>query len=506
MRAARQAHDILVRLEKAVHAGNITEVVPEDLELESHNTLWSETDETELTLLKLMPSVPATSVTHEFNQITSFGNKRGSGFFGERSLPPETNFQAERVEVAIKLMGEIGPTFLLAAMEKTVKALGTSGAQNIERSALRLNVLWKKNRNLYKSDTTLTRGGDDSVRFKGLEQQIREGTDGTTGTSPYGSHIIDMAGDPLTIDTIRDRIGKGITLFGAFRCLLMDPLSRSDLEASMDAAQRLPLPIQASPHAIGQQIAGIRTQGGITYFETDNTLSSIYYQGQYSTDTADGYPTGKPTVVASAGADGSSGFDSKWTADYAGDHYWVVTEVVDELEGLGTRAPATLGSYTTVAASQEVTLTLTPSSSEVDSFKVYRGSEAQGDDALTDAWFIFEVASSDDGSAVTAYDDNLEIPNTTRAFGLNIISGSEEAMHQAVPDRYYRAALGRASYLEGNDRPRNTVALAHLGPTMGVMALASILAEVDRPLVYSACCPEVRNPFQQVVFKNIGRA
>lgn len=498
------ANQILERLEKAVHTGNITEVVPEDLEIEAHNTLWDESKPTELTLLKLLPSTPARQIEHKFTKIVSYGDDTGTGFFSERSLPPETNFRAERVTVNIKLMGEIGPTFLLAALERTQKALNTSGAQNIERVALRKNVLRKKNRNLYFSDTTVTNSG---LRWKGLLQQIREGTDGTTGSaSPFGSHVIDMEGEPLTVDTIREKAARSIQLFAMFTTLIMDPMARNDLESSMDAAHRLNLPIAAAPLMIGQNIGGIQTQGGSVYFETDNTLSAIYSKPKYRAPTSgSGAPATRPTVTVTAQTDNSTGdtVDSKWDASSAGNIFWVFTEVVEEMEGPGTRVPAS--SYTAVAAGQEVKFSVTPGNPLADSIKVYRGSDAEGTGVVTDAWFIFEVANSGDGAAFTVYDNNLYRPNTTTAFGLNIASRSEQALHDGKLGSYASARAKSSEFLRDNDTSQNTVAVAELGPSMGIMALASVLAHVDRPLVYCAAAPEVRNPYQQVAFINVGR-
>lgn len=500
---------VLEELAMAVHSGNITAIVPEDLELEAHSTLWSETDSTELTLLKLVPSVPATSITHEYTRINSFGYDKNSGFFDERSLPPETNFGSARIEVPIKLMGEVGPTFLLAALEKTQKALGTQGAQNIERTALRLNVLRKKNRNLFFSDTRVTREGTSSQRFKGILQLIQEGTDGTSGTSPFGDHVIDMEGAPLTVDTVRDKIAKGIQLFGRMTCLIMDPFARSDFEASLDAAHRLGIPNQLAPYMIGQSIGGIQTQGGVTFFETDNVLSAQHSRWQYTATLVDGAPSGTPTVSVAAGAPGA-GETSVWDAATVGDIYWVVTEVVSEKEGLGTRFPTALASYTAVTAGQKATLTITPSSPQVESCRIYRGRSEDGDDALVDAYFIYEVATAASGAQFTSADLNQWRPNTTCAFGLRIVSASERALHTPRNDgtlnMYEHARANSDQYFGMPDVKQNTVAVANLGPTMGILALASLLPEVDRPLVYSACAPEVRNPFQNFVFKNIGRA
>lgn len=477
--------------------------VPEDLELEAHNQLWTASKPTELTLLKLCPSVPANQVKHEYTRVTSYGSRRSSGFFGETSLPQNTSIQTERVVNNIRLMGEIGSTFLLAELEKTQRVMGTTGASNIERRALRENTLWKKNRNLYRARTDTVRQGVSGVRFKGLEQLIEEGTDGTEGTSPFGSHVIDMEGAPLTAETVRDKASKAIKLFGFTTCFIMSPDSRANFEASLDSAQRLPLPIAMKPHMIGQQVGGLMTQGGIVNFYTDNVLSSMHYNGQYIDEAEEGGPSTTPTVVASAGVVGG-GRTSKWDSDSAGDVYWVVTETRDELEGLGTRYPAGASSYTTVAVGEEVTLTLTAGSPQADSFKVYRGLDT--DDSIEDAWFIFEVANTAGGGAVTAYDNNLERPDTDRAFALNIASESQRMMGSGLQDAYHRAVEKSATFLRQPDDPvKNTIAVAELGPSMGILALASILAEIDRPLMYSANAPECRNPFQNFVFKNIGR-
>jgi hypothetical protein len=304
------------------------------------------------------------------------------------------------------------------------------------------------------------------------------------------------------VDTLREKAAQTIVLFGQLTCLLMDPFARSDFEASLDSAQRLPFPISTSAYVVGQQIAGLQTQGGVVWFHTDNTLSAMHSAPQYDTDLVEGAPATTPTVSVSAGALGGSR-TSKWYAADAGNVYYVVTEMVNEREGLGTRAPSG-ATYEAVAAGEEVTLTLTPGNPLADSFKVYRGTD--DDDAITEAWFIFEVANDGAGSAVTAYDGNLYRPNTTHAFGLNIKSDSQRALSSGLVNAYETAREKSEQFLNQPDRPGNTVATAELGPSMGIMALASILAEVDRPLMYSACSPEVRNPLQNVYFYNIGRA
>jgi len=316
------------------------------------------------------------------------------------------------------------------------------------------------------------------------------------------------------MDTIRQKAARSITLFGMFNCLLMDPLVRGDLEGSMDGMTRLNLPIQASPYMLGQNIGGIQTQGNIIHFHTDNTLSPLYATGKYTASVEDGAPSTTPTVVAAAAqADsttapvpaGRGNPASSWDAASAGNIAWVLTEVVDEREGLGTRYPATGAGFTAVGVGEEVKFTVKTGDALADSVRVYRlddqtGALDDGSDML-EAYFIWETPGSGDGSNIIFYDNNDIRPNTSMVFGLRLLSRSARDMNAGG---LTLAQKNSASYLSNNDTPQNTVAVASLGPQMGILNLAVVLAHVSRPLLYSAYVPEVRNPFQNIVFKNIG--
>lgn len=496
--------EILYALEKAITTGTIQDIVPEALEENAHNTLWRASSHNELTLLKLLPNTSTHSIKHEYDKVVSFGEDQGHGGFGtfsETSLPLETQPGFERVETYVRLLGETSSTFLLASMQKTIKAEGVTGAAPIGRKLLQLNLLRKKNRALYFSDTRTVRGGTGGARFKGLLQLIEEGTDGTTGTSPYGSHVIDMEGQPLTVENMRNKGAQVISQFGYLNSLLMDGFVRADLEASMDAAQRLPLPIQARPFMLGAHIGGITTNGGQMFFHTDNMLAPMHCKGQYRAVASPGAP-GAPTVAGQINTVPVGGV-SKWNAADASNCFWIVTEMKDERESLGARYPTT----GTVAVSQgdEAQFTITPSNPLSDSFKIYRGDDS--DSANTDAWFAFEVANSNGGGAVVAYDLNHYRPGTGTAFGFNIRSESQQVLHSApsgVMSAYASAVEQSERFLGQPDDATNTVTAVQLGPAMGVMELAPILATVARPLLYSACAAQVRNPFQNVVWINIG--
>ncbi len=501
----------LKELEKSVDSGSIAPVVAQDLETEAHLTLWRETDANQLTALKLLPSVSAKQIRHEYALVVDYNTQRRiTGGFGERSLPAEGRGKFRRMAEIIKLTGLIMPTYLLASLETTITALDANDPVQINAKLQRLDHLKQKNHDIYFSDSTVIRQGSSGNRCRGLIQQIREGTDGTgidadgntLPASPFGSHVIDMEGQPLNLGTIREKAADILTLFGRMTCLIGDQYMRTDFEASFDGDRMHPTPIATEAYMMGQNVAGLQTNGNITWFETDLDLTPAYAQGKYSATLSDDAPRTRPTVTASVASHSSS----KFNAADAADLFWMITETKDQFQGLGTRYPAT--GYTSVGAGDRVTFSITPGDPTADSFRVHRGTSA--DAADTDAWFIFEVANSGSGGAVTVYDTNAKRPNTSVAFGLNIRSQVQKALHTAnangLVGNYESVRATASTYLNQPDDPAsNTVAIAHLGPQVGVMELAAILATAKRPLMYSAWTPLVRNPFQNVVFENIGR-
>lgn len=482
-------------LQKAVTTATIDDLVPEDLEVDAFNTLWRSTSPNELTFMKLVPSTPAYAIAHEFDRIISFGEDRGTGFFGETSLPKRTNPGFERAITNIRILGETSDTFLLASMVKTVRVSGEVGAENIGRTSLLKNVTRKKQRSLIFSDTTKWREGDSSIAFKGLIQQIREGTDGTVATSEWGSHIIDMEGQPLNIDTMRAKAAKVSAVFGLLTTFLMDQFVRVDLERSMDGAQRLNIPNGGSAIMLGNAVGGMRTQGNDILFHTDTMLSPIG-RGYYKGTMEDGAPSSAPTGTATAQA--LTQPESKWYAGDAGDIVWYVTEVRDDRESLGKTLTAT------VTAGQEVAFSITPSDPLSDMFRVYRKLASE-----TRAYLAFEVANSGGGGAVAFYDTNHYRPGTGTVLGLSLVSKALEALASVAGGERspYSLAKERSDdFFQMKDSPDNTVSVAQLGPAMGVMELAAVLATSSRPLVYSACATQVRHAAHNMVFINVGSA
>lgn len=500
---------MLEALAKAVDAGVVAETVPQDLETEAHLTLWHDTDPGELTLLKLTPGTTAKAIEHKYDQFTSYDtNRRVSSFVGERSLPAESRWQVRQRTALVKLMARTSPVFILASLQKTITVDGNQGAEAITEAALRLDMLRDKNKMGYFSRTDTHKDGVNSVRFPGLIQQIQEGTDGTDGRpSPYGSHVIDMKGKPLTLQSLREYAKRIMILFGRARVMIMSYDARQDLEASIDGDRLVPMPNSIKPYILGGSIAGFQTQGHVVFFETDNVLTPEYAWGKYVATLTEGAPTGRPTVGSATIGSPPGGVVSDWDADTTLDVYWIFTETKDELESLGTRQPSS--GTSSVAVGQIATFSVTPSNPLADSIRVYRGTSA--DDADTDAWFLFEVANSGGGGAVTIRDTNAWRPGCSVAFLLSITSASMDALHKvngdnALVENYDHVKANALDFFgQKDDMKKNTVTWAHLGPAMGTMELGNFLMTVRRPVLFSAGMPIVRNAWQNVVFKNIGK-
>jgi hypothetical protein len=315
-------------------------------------------------------------------------------------------------------------------------------------------------------------------------------------------HVVDMEGRPLTIDVLRRYLINILNTFGSPSVGITSPEVRADLESNLDGAGRLAYPISGQQFKIGQFVGGIRTNDMDISLVTDLQLGPLHGRGKYKATAQRGAPNA-PTGTAVAGAVGG-GRTTKWVGADAGAYFYMVTEVKDDSEGLGVRIPST--GTVTVAAGDEVTLTLTPADPTSNSFRVYRGVSG---DANTEAYFAFEVACSSSGAAVTAYDQNKYRPNTHYAFFLDIRSLAQKYIAQSQSGTLPQSGVMSptdmvAEFGTQPDTYQNTVTRARLGPEYGQMELAALTMTRARPVIFSAQALQLRAPARNIVFRNIG--
>lgn len=499
-----------MEMAKAVTTTNLATVVPQDLERVAYNALWDIENSNVLMALKLIPTTDAFSVIHLFDRITSYGRTRGMGFVGETSIPQASDPGFAQRTVNIRLLAALAEVYKLAALEKTISVGGTTGAKNISAWTLLRDFLWRTNRAFYFADTTTQRLGESSTVFKGLRQQIREGTDGTVDTSPFGSHVIDMEGQALTPDTLRRRLLQLINNFGMPTTMIASPEVRADFEARLDAAQRMAFPINGQPFVMGARVRGFRTSDISLAFFDDLQLGPTHSFGQYVATAQSGAPN-RPTVSASYSASPSGSNVSKFDTNTkgAGSYFYIITEIKDGNESLGTRWPTS--ATQAIAAGGEVTFTLTASDSTSDGFRIYRGGldENGSVEANTSAYWMKDVANSSDGSAVTAYDLNDDRAGLHNAIVLDVKSPAQNYFDQLQQGQVRDTMTPREMATDFGtqmESPGNTVARARLGPEYGTMELAAFALHEARPVLYTAQALELRAPSKALWFKNIAPA
>lgn len=466
---------------KALDSSDVANLVRQDIELEAHNQLYTETSPVEMTLFKDIARVPATALNHEYDTIDSYGSDRDDGFISEFGTGNYSASVYGHQTVPVKIMGEPVSTGLIATLQRTIGARGTTNPTISERANKRTLLMRKIARAVYFSDSSTSSSG---LRFDGLLATMKKFH--SNGTDDW---FIDMRGSKLTPVAIRDAATFiGEMGYGQLRGLYMSLTDKKNLETQLDAAERLL--VQASiPQAnntgvlLGQVVDGMVTNAGAVYFRPDNTLNpaNAGFTAPKATDKFNDsapvqLPAGNIAVVVTttyAGADGTS----YWAAgDASTDWTYRITAVSSNGEGMFTEtAPVT------TVAGQEVNVTLTTRSTDT-SYKIYRGSPTKTND-----WYLVAEVPNN-GATVVFHDLNYIIAGGRYAFGLNINSTN---FRNPVPA------------LNNEALANNALAIAELAP-MSVFDLAKLNLLAANELIFYPFTLEVTRPKQNIVFFNIG--
>lgn len=486
-----------------VAAGDLANVTPQDIEDKAYARLWDMSDPDELTLLKLLPTVNAFQVRHDFALLTDYAPRGFTGAFRENSTPVVSSPTYGQDATYIKLIGinpQVGP---LAAMTRTVNVLGSNNAVDQNERAAMLKLYHLQNWNMVYSDTRTYSGGETTgMGLKGVVQWIDE--DGGD------DNVQDCLGSAMSFSRARSGSMTTWENYVQFNTLLMGGRTRSGFEALLDSSIRINKERgDVGLITWGNRIVGMNVNGVDINFLTDRILSSRFGKPQYTTSRPEIYPSGVPGVTCTAQTDNSTGdtvtskFDSNPRG--AGQVFYVVTYVDRSgVESLGTRYPSG-SSFTTVAVDEEVKIDVTHPT-DAQQLVIYRGypSTTAGDGggtAATAAWEIFRAAPDSSG-ATTIYDNNEWRPNTEIAIGLGIQSRAREVIVSGA-DGYMQARSDISAFMEDPGGPRNTVARVNLGPQMNRVDLPKFLMQASNTAMYSAMAVEHRHPTAAMLFKNI---
>jgi hypothetical protein len=484
---------------------------PESLEDEVTITTWRSSDEGINTGIKLLGSERATRLSHQYSTMESIGHGGDDGFMEEMGRAKTDRADFQRRTVVLKLMGKAFQTGKIAAMERVLRVGGTNNLAEINRRNAMAGFSRMRNKGLWYADYTKHRDGSDSQRFEGVFAAVNR-----LGAP---NSVMDLRGERLTLDYLRALNVKKKRDFGRLNTLLMGPKALMTWEQDLDDKRRVHAgqvdskmwragAAARSVIAAGREIrfaeeadfGFIPREAWKVYVPPSSEANAVY------TGSHPSAPKTLCTATLSAAAVGGSRI-SLFVADDEGDYTYFITEVVNGVEG---RAHNANGTTVTVAAGEEVTIAITPSSSAVESFKIYRTSGPDADPDYGEdgagAFLMAEVASSANGTTVTTYDLNADIPGSEDGFMMHCENAAWNAVFKENDGNFNLGidALAKLPRMAPGDR--DSIGFAHLGDSIAYQFdFAKLLLFDQNAMAYGVGAPIIRNKWSVVRIKNIGR-
>lgn len=367
-------------------------------------------DNQHFVLFNKLAKPKATAVLDEWTEQKSIGGFLGDSFNDQDGAAEETNGEYQRMVGKVKYMTTYRKIPIVLQAQNNIvdaTALETTNGTKQLLSSIEFSLF----------------EGDDLVlpkSFPGIRRQIED-----LGSA---DHIIDMAGDPL------DDVGPIMTAaqtvfgfgnFGRSTDIFLPPSVQTDLNNDLDPAFRVAL--DNSPQSIvrGAHVRGIQTSWGAIATQNDvfirDEKMKVPFELRNATHAAQAVAQNGIKPAAFTAAAGAGAADSKWGAAHAGAYVYFVTGINHKGESTALSA----GSAVTVAAGQQVTLTITRSAGQAETgYVIYRGRK-DGTAALSD---VREMVRVPVAGATTVYiDKNRELPGSTSSFVLNL-SASDHAI------------------------------------------------------------------------------
>jgi hypothetical protein len=341
-------------------------------------------------LWQSVTKLPAFNTVEEYNRLEAYGSGNAA-FISEGDLPESDDSTYSRQYTVIKYVGTTRAVTHVMSLVRP--AHGNVIAQETVNGLAWL--LKQVERALFFGDSSLI-----DVQWDGLNKLI---TDGAPNSS---LNIIDLRGKPLSEDLLNDGclVVKTEPNYGRATDLYCADGAFSDLAKSFYPAERINLP----PAGWQQGMVGLNIQGFYSQFGPIKFNPDLFIQFGPLVGTGSVGPAAKiPSTPAESVAPAASGTGSQFIATDAGDYRYKCRAI----NRYGKSAPLTLTGPVTVAAGEEVTMTVADGSTAGSAFEFYR---TDVDGAAGTERLMETVARS---GATTAYtDDNSELPGTSRAF------------------------------------------------------------------------------------------
>jgi len=369
--------------------------------------------ESDITLWKAIPKLPAYNTVEEYNRLVDYGTQHG-GFNVEGELPQTEDSTYQRASQLVKFLG------ITREVTHPMTLVRTNIGSAIQ-AEVRNGTMWI----LRKVDSALTNGNSVNVpvEFNGLYQQ--HSADFTTPAAYHAEDtVIDLRGKTLAEGDVESGVRTIIDKFGSADELWAPPIVLSNFVKTFysDLRQYAPVP---SDSKVGRRISAFQSQFGEIKLNFDKFMNRLPAKTTASLPSFSGtaHDANAPTDVSSVLvlADASS----LWQAADAGDYVWAVTAVNRYGESALTVLNA--GTPLTVAVGDSVDLTWTDAGGNVaaTAYRVYRSEQGVTTvTAATKFYPMFDIsvaehtAGYDGGAAGVVRDRNRIIPNTDQAFML----------------------------------------------------------------------------------------
>lgn len=368
-------------------------------------------DNQHFALFNALPKPSATAVLDEWTEQSSIGGFLGDSFNSQDGDAEEANGEYAR---------RVGQVKYMMTYRKIPMVLQH---QNNMVDATTIETINGAKQLLTSIEFSLYEGNDLVIpkQFAGIRQQIEE-----LGSA---DHVIDMEG--ASLDSI-DPISKasetvfGFGNFGRLTDLYIPPSVQSDLNTNLDPAFRVALSEAPNTLTYGTHVAGIRTSWGNIATKNDVFIRDEKLQTPFETRNPAHLATAVANVAfrpaAMTAVAGAGAADSKWLAAHAGTYVYFVTGINEKGE---TQTRAATGGAVTVAANQQVTITITSSAGGAETgYVIYRGRK-NGTSALSDVREMVRIPKS--GGTTVFVDKNRVLPGTTCAYALNL-SAADQAI------------------------------------------------------------------------------
>jgi len=359
-------------------------------------------DNSHFALFNALSKPRATAVVDEWTEQDSIGGFLGGTFNDQDGTAQETNGSYTRRTANVKYLMTYRKVPIVLQQQSNITDVVAIETVNGTKQ-----LLTDIEHGLFEGDSSIL-----PKSFDGIYAQMA----GFNG----GANIFDMAGQPLnTIDPISRAAEQvfGYGSFGKLTHLYLPPAIQSDLNAGLDPAFRVALDNSPNSVMLGTHVSGIRTSYGNIATTTDVFVRDERMKKPFEVRNATHLAVSaaniafKPasfTAVAGVGAS-----DSAWGSTHAGNYFYAVTGINHNGE-----TAALVSASVTVAATQQVTITITQSASGTETGYVIYRSRKNGTSALTDLREMTKVAKA--GATTTFIDKNRVIPGSTRAYALNL--------------------------------------------------------------------------------------